>query len=336
VTPNWEMGPPWGAFCQITLISCSGLLSLPSIALRQDCMETDFSNKFALYCRYATPLTDLRWFFSKYCNVLIRTVVHNVRCVWLTDSCEEVTALSNPHSGCLQPRWAELKTHNGSFHWDYRWVLNLDWCRKSAKKWRLLSFGLSDQRLVIGFQMCCCVSNFVKIGWFFPWDTAIFLASLTEAIAEYWIRTETESQPKSAVCGFFSFGPGDRSAILRDQTSDWTIAELTWTHRLNLCARRKWPFRSVFGLSTKLHQNVTSPGHFFGVQNDMQDGPKVFGVQNYVQDGPEVMLVWLICRVLRTSPLICMIFGRPLGQAYAIGNPSVCPSVRPSVCGQTA
>ena len=203
VTPNWEIGPPWGAFCQITLTSCSGLLSLPSIALRQDCMETDFSNKFALYCRHAPPLTDLRWFFSKYCNALIRTVVHNVRCVWLTDSCEEVTALSNPHSGCLQPRWAELKTHNGSFHWDYRWVLNLDWCRKSAKKWSLLSFGLSDQRLVIGFQMCCCVSNFVKIVWFFPWDTAIFLASLTEAIAEYWIRTETESQPKSAVCVFF-------------------------------------------------------------------------------------------------------------------------------------
>ena len=31
-----------------------------------------------------------------------------------------------------------------------------------------------------------------------------------------------------------------------------------------------------------------------------------------------------------------LLFGRPLGQAYAIGNPSVCPSVRPSVCGQTA
>jgi len=34
------------------------------------------------------------------------------------------------------------------------------------------------------------------------------------------------------------------------------------------------------------------------------------------------------------------VFGRPLGQAYAIGNPSVRPSVRPSVtlvdCGQTA
>jgi len=26
------------------------------------------------------------------------------------------------------------------------------------------------------------------------------------------------------------------------------------------------------------------------------------------------------------------VFGRPLGQAYAIGNPSVCLSVRPSVC----
>ena len=30
------------------------------------------------------------------------------------------------------------------------------------------------------------------------------------------------------------------------------------------------------------------------------------------------------------------IFGRPIGQAYAIGNPSVCLSVTLVYCGQTA
>ena len=39
----------------------------------------------------------------------------------------------------------------------------------------------------------------------------------------------------------------------------------------------------------------------------------------------------LFSQVYRAD-LTLAIFGRPLGQAYAIGNPSVCPSVRPSVC----
>ena len=57
-------------------------------------------------------------------------------------------------------------------------------------------------------------------------------------------------------------------------------------------------------------------------------------VLNHDNSFSEFILLEISCK--ENTKLTLGVFGRPLGQAYAIGNPSVCPSVRPSVCGQTA
>ena len=39
------------------------------------------------------------------------------------------------------------------------------------------NFFIFDHVTFIQFKICCCVQNFIKIGWFFYWDMAIYLFS---------------------------------------------------------------------------------------------------------------------------------------------------------------